>query len=80
MGFVAQWALFCRDEGRAPRNMEEYADWWGVSRATAYREQQAWREAMPEYATPSEWFEALGVDPVQDIGPTTGLAMRTVEA
>jgi hypothetical protein len=35
-----------------PPTVEEYADWWKESRATAYREQQLFRETFPGMETP----------------------------
>ena len=35
-----------------PPTLEEYADWWRLSRATAFREQAAFRECFPGETTP----------------------------
>lgn len=60
--FAVQWGMVCAELGRDPENIEEYADWWKMSRATAFREQQRWRDALPEFSTPTEFFEAAGMD------------------
>jgi len=64
MEFLAGWVIVWRDLGRPPHNVEEYADWWGMGVATGYREQAVWREAWPEYATPTVWAEAVHFDPL----------------
>jgi hypothetical protein len=81
--FVLSWALAHADLGRAPTTIDEYVEWWNdgraakgkgdiVSRATAFRHQQAFRECFePEgFETPADLFEALGIDPA-DFGVRT---------
>lgn len=63
MEFAAAWAVVTGQLGRPPKTIEEYSEWWGYSAATGYREQQVWREAWPEFSTPTDWFEAVGLDP-----------------
>lgn len=43
--FVFAWAKCRRELGREP-SMEEYADYWRESAATAYREQALFREVF----------------------------------
>ena len=64
MEFALSWAIVTGDLERPPHNIEEYSAWWGQGIATGYREQAVWREAFPEYSTPTEWFEVVGLDPV----------------
>lgn len=61
MGFAVCWASTHAKLGRIP-TVEEYADDWATSRATAYREQARWREYWPEFATPSDLYLAAGYD------------------
>lgn len=35
-----------------PPDLDEYADWWKMSRATAFREQAAFRKCFPQETTP----------------------------
>src|SRR5437899_827208 len=56
--FMSAWALVESELGREP-TAEEYASWWKVSAATAYREQALFREVFPHYATPSELNRAI---------------------
>lgn len=61
--FFMAWLTVHHELGQRP-SVEEYAAWWKVSRATAYREQQKFREAWPEFDTPSDVASVLGLDPV----------------
>lgn len=49
--FIAQWAIASQAVGHAI-TLQEYAEWWRESRATAYREQQRFRELFPGLDTP----------------------------
>lgn len=51
--FVWLWALFVEVEKRDPENIDEFAEAFGVDRATAYRWQSFLREAYPEAETPA---------------------------
>lgn len=69
--FIVAWGVCRRDLGHSP-TVEEYADWWRQSRAGAFREQQAFREAFAPLQTPDPILdhmkrEGLGevVDPEQ---------------
>lgn len=58
--YIACWGVCSKKLGRPPVNVEEYADWWNKTRATAYREQQLFREALPMHETPTaicEWLQ-----------------------
>lgn len=61
LSFVMCWTWTHATVGHRP-SAEEYAVDWNVSAATAYRELKAFREAWPEFSTPSEVADALGVD------------------
>jgi hypothetical protein len=67
--FIVSWGR-CRDElGRTPNNVEEYAAWWGQSKATAYREQQLFRDAFAPLQTPDgvlDHMKAQGLGEVID--------------
>jgi hypothetical protein len=61
MMFISCWGMAMKGLGRAPENIEEYSTWWEKSRATGYREQELFREALPMYETPTpicEWLAA----------------------
>jgi hypothetical protein len=42
-----------------PPTIEEYADWWGTSRSTAFREQARFRDAFPDETTPERVVQLL---------------------
>lgn len=67
--FVMMWWLMQRELGHRP-TVDDYADWANVSRATAYRDQQKFRDAWPEFDTPSDLALALGFDVVNDQLPS----------
>jgi hypothetical protein len=49
--FVVCWAI--TQEGlRHPPTLEEYAEWWGETLRTAFREQERFRKAFPGERTP----------------------------
>ncbi len=50
--FLACWGHAEKQLGRPLASVDEYADWWVVSRATAFREQARFREALPEFSDP----------------------------
>lgn len=56
--FVQAWGIARRDLGRPP-SIEEYAEWWGESRATAYRAQALFREAFPGNDTPDAMLDLI---------------------
>lgn len=49
--FIASWTIASQSMGK-PITLEEYADWWKESRATAYRHQARFREVFPGLETP----------------------------
>ena len=59
MSLVMCWQITEQELGR-PITPEEYADWWGTSRATAYRDLAHFREALPMFEHPAEFIEELG--------------------
>jgi hypothetical protein len=50
--YVVAWGIAADREGRA-LTVEEYADYWKESRATAYREFQAFRRVWPKEENPA---------------------------
>lgn len=58
--FAMGWGLFAASEGREPENIEEYAEVMGESRATAYRDQQAFRQAYPDEESPTRMNRVSG--------------------
>lgn len=56
--YVAAWGIASDAEGRS-LTVEEYGDYWKESRATAYREFQAFRRVWPNEETPARiWGKA----------------------
>lgn len=58
MTFILCWAIAEEAIGHVP-TVEEYADWWKESRATAYREQARFRQCFPEESTPQRIVDLL---------------------
>ena len=52
MEFAAMWCIAADDLERPVANMEEFGEWWGESAATAYRWQESFRLAFPQWETP----------------------------
>lgn len=64
--FIVTWGV-CRDKlGRTP-SVEEYADWWGQPYATAYREQQLFREAFAPLKTPDPVLEHMAQEGLGEV-------------
>jgi hypothetical protein len=57
IAFMIAWNVVRRELGHEP-TIEEYGDWWKVSRATAFREQQMFREAFPGEENPARLMDA----------------------
>lgn len=60
--FAAAWWIVSYALDRPPASVDEYAAWWKQSRAQSFREQQSFRICFPEFATPTELLDALGLD------------------
>jgi hypothetical protein len=58
--FAMGWGLATATLGREPATVEEYAQVMQESRATAFRDQQAFREAFPEEESPARMNRASG--------------------
>jgi hypothetical protein len=58
--FAMGWGLATAELGREPESVEEYAETMEESRATAFREQQAFRKAFPDEESPAHMNEASG--------------------
>ena len=57
--FIWSWGDVMERLGREPDSIEEYADTFRTSYATAYREQKLFREALPGETTPTRiWKDA----------------------
>jgi hypothetical protein len=67
--FMVAWDHARRAMRHESITLDEYADWWKVSRSTAFREQSRFREVFPAEATPDRildlaaaaWDERTGV-------------------
>ncbi len=61
--FCACWWITTKGQGGDPPDkIEDYAEWWAQSRATAFRDQADFRDAFPEFSTPTELAAAIGFD------------------
>lgn len=61
IAFVATYAATERELGHAP-DMQEYADDWGMSLSSAYRDWALFREAQPFFEEPAGFVAAVGTD------------------
>jgi len=50
-----EWSVAATALGHDP-TVEEVADWWNMTRRTAFREQAAFREAFPEVESPMRLY------------------------
>jgi hypothetical protein len=67
LAFMTCWAVSEARLGRPP-TIEEYADEWAVSLATAYRDLAVFREAQPYFDSPSGFIAVVGrVDGTQRV-------------
>jgi hypothetical protein len=53
-GFIVQWAIAMRTEGRDDYSITEYQRFWFENERQAYRLQKEFRELWPEFETPDE--------------------------
>src|SRR5437764_14606153 len=58
LAFILAWSVAEEALGYPP-TLEEYAEWWNESRATAFREQARFRECFPDEATPQRIVDLL---------------------
>ncbi|MGB9113349.1 MAG: hypothetical protein WCF24_11570 [Acidimicrobiales bacterium] len=58
--FAMGWGLATATLGREPESVEEYAEVMDESRATAFRDQQAFREAFPNEESPARMNRMSG--------------------
>jgi len=58
--FAMAWGLATAELGREPESIEEYAATLEESRATAFRDQQAFRRAFPKEESPTRMNVASG--------------------
>jgi hypothetical protein len=58
--FALGWGLATAELGREPESVEEYAEAMEESRATAFRDQQAFRKAFPKETTPLRMNQVSG--------------------
>jgi len=58
--FAVSWGLATAQLGREPASVEEYAETMDESRATAFRNQQAFREAFPSETSPARMNRTSG--------------------
>lgn len=58
MGFIADWCICCEMLKRPPKDVEEYAKWWKISRSQAFRYQARFRVAFPDMQDPTPFWES----------------------
>lgn len=58
--FAVRWGMCAAELGREPTSIEEYAELTRESRASAFRDQQAYREAFPAEENPTRMNEGSG--------------------
>jgi hypothetical protein len=58
--FAMGWGLATAELRREPESIEEYASVMDESRATAFRDQQAFRKCFPGQETPAEFNRVTG--------------------
>jgi len=59
--FAMGWGLATAELGRPPKSLDEYAEVMEESRASAYRDQEAFRKAFPNEESPSWMNRSSGV-------------------
>jgi hypothetical protein len=64
--FAMGWGLATAELGREPASVEEYAEVMSESRATAFRDQQAFRKAFPGEVNPARMNETSGAQAKYD--------------
>jgi hypothetical protein len=58
-GFIVQWAIAMRLEGKAEYSITEYQRYWNENERTAYRLQSEFRQLWPEFETPNELAQQI---------------------
>lgn len=63
MAFIVAWgtaaAAFADEHPGEEFNVTRYYEWWKISESTAMREQRLFREAFPQYSTPSDLLDEV---------------------
>ena len=68
VNLLLTWAVVVEELDREP-TVNEYAEWWGTPRGTAYRDLALWREALPEFATPGVFLAEVGTSDLRQRVP-----------
>jgi hypothetical protein len=58
--FVMAWGLATVELGQEPQSIEEFAETMKMSRRTAFRNQEAFRQAYPTEGTPARMNKVTG--------------------
>jgi len=58
VAYVVCWAIV-EERLRRPPTLEEYAEWWGESLRTVFREQERFRKAFPGETSPERLVDHL---------------------
>lgn len=57
LAFMVAWDVVRRELGHEP-TLDEYAEWWRVSKRTAFREQAQFRKCFPAESDPARLMDA----------------------
>ena len=59
--FLIEWSIAMRKLGDGMK-VEDFAEWWAVSRSQAFRRQVVYRRAFPGWDSPTDLVKALGLN------------------
>lgn len=59
--FLVEWSIVANSLNRADFTVDEFADWWCVSRSQAFRRQAIYRECFPEFLDPLDLLAVVGL-------------------
>jgi hypothetical protein len=59
--FAIRWAACCAELGQEPESVDEFCEVMREARRTAFRDQQAFRQAFPTETTPLRMIEVTGL-------------------
>jgi len=59
--FAIRWAACCAELKREPESVDEFCEVMQEARRTAFRDQQAFRQAFPTETTPLRMIEVTGL-------------------
>ena len=60
VSFLIEWSIAMRKLGDE-MNVDQFAEWWAVSRSQAFRRQAIYRECFPEFLDPLDLLAVVGL-------------------